>query len=256
MKRLFFILGTLICFFLGIFLLRNLLLKEALIKGLGALTGLPVTIGSLNLGIKDPSMEVRNIIIFNPPYFEDKIMADIPELYVKYDFDAFLKGRIHLSGIRFHLKELMVVKTKKGEFNLDALKALVRKKKKGEDTKEAKAKKPREVRIDHLALKVERVVYKDYSQKTPVTREFIIGLDERYSRIDSPKTLVNLIVLRALAKTTIANLAGFEIKELERVVDTALKAPFSAGKVAGEVLDKTKNILKDTAQGIGNFLKK
>ncbi|MFH1790840.1 MAG: hypothetical protein ABH885_02515, partial [Candidatus Omnitrophota bacterium] len=54
--------------------------------------------------------------------------------------------------------------------------------------------------IDRLRLKIGKVSYKDYSarQGTPRVMEYNINLDEEYTNITNPYTLVSLIVVKAL----------------------------------------------------------
>ena len=70
-------------------------------------------------------------------------------------------------------------------------------------------------------------------------------MNERYTNITNPYAVVSIIVVKALANTTISSLANFDINGLKSTVMDRLS---SAKKIAGEAADITQKALQATAQ--------
>ena len=223
---------------------KDTLVKASVEKGVELVTGLPLKMRSLNVGIINTLVGIRNLRLFNPSGYKDKIMLDMPEIYVDYDLPALIKGKIHLQEMRIDLKEFTVVKNEKGELNLDSLK-VVRTQKQGEKAQKQEAGKAPEIQIDSLALKIGKVIYKDYSGGgTPSVREFNVNLNEKYENITDPYSLVSLIVVKTLMNTTIARLTNFDLKGLQGSISDTLA---STQKVATETAAQAKETLNKTA---------
>jgi hypothetical protein len=72
---------------------RNFIIKTSLSAGIKAVTGMEMSIGSLDVGLFSPTVSVKGLKLFNPPDFSEKLMVDLPELYVRYDLPAIMKGK-------------------------------------------------------------------------------------------------------------------------------------------------------------------
>ncbi|MDD3088777.1 MAG: hypothetical protein PHT95_02390, partial [Candidatus Omnitrophica bacterium] len=188
----------------------------------------------------------------NPTGFKDRVMIDIPRIYVDYDLPAIIKGNIHLPEVILEMTEFTVVKNESGVLNLDSLNVVKEEKAKKEPA--AAEKKPMPgISIDKLVLKIGKVVYKDYSKGgEPQVQEFVIGLDETYSNIDDPNALVSLIVVKALAKTSIARLANFDVsglnKQASEVLSSATKTLSSATDMMMKTGSGTGTAVQETAK--------
>ncbi len=237
---------------------KNFFIKAAVETGAKAITGLKLDIGSLKVGMFDTKIDIKDMKLYNPKGFKDPVMVHLPEIYVDYNILPFLAGKAHLSEIRFHLKEFSVVKNEKGEVNLDTLKAVAEGKSSSEEKpkeEKKKAKQP-DIQIDKMSLKVETVYLKDYTGKgdQPDIKEFKINLDEQYEDIDNPNKLVSIIVVKTLAKTSIASLANIDLGGLTDLAsgalgstkDLATKTLGKTTETAGKALDSTKDTLKET----------
>ena len=220
-----------------LFLGRGMIAKAAVSAAVKAVTGLPLRIERLQVEVFRTAMGARGIQLLNPAGFSDLVMADLPELTVDYDLPAFFQGRIHLEELRVHLRELVVVRNEEGRLNLDALSSVQEAKaRKDEKPVPPAAPKKKPLQIDRLHLKVGKVIYKDYSRGgSPFVQEFHVNLDEHYAKITDPTALGSLIVSRALFKTTVAQLAGFDLKILDQQVRGILQ--FSMDAAAGIVED-------------------
>jgi len=155
------ILAILAALFFG----KNVIIKTSVTAGVSAITGLKLSIRSMDIGIFKSLIGINKLQLYNPSGFVDELMIDLPEIYVDYNLGAFMKGKTHLEEVRLNLKEFVVVKNEAGELNLDSLK-VVKTAEEEEVIDEGKKKKTEmpELQIDLLELRIDKVVYKDYSK--------------------------------------------------------------------------------------------
>src|SRR6185503_17696062 len=148
-----------------IFVAKDLLIKAGVEVAVRKVTGLPLKIDSLKVGIATTKIDIRGLRVFNPPGFEPEPMIDIPEIYIDYSAVDLLSGKIHLNDVRVEVHEFVAVVSKEGALNLNYLKTLQEKIPTGKPGEAPKAqKKAMPVQIDNLFLKFDRVVKKDYSK--------------------------------------------------------------------------------------------
>jgi uncharacterized protein involved in outer membrane biogenesis len=248
MKKLGMIILIIVVLLVAVVFTRNIIAKNAISAGVKAMTGLNLSIGNMDVKIMKSIVSIKEMKLYNPPEFSDKLMIDMPEIYVDYDLGAFLKKQVHFERINLNLKELVVMKNEKGELNLNSLKVV---KDKQAPSTEEKAGKP-EFKIDVLQLRINKVLFKDYSQGTsPKTMEFNLNIDERYENITDANKLISLIVTRALMNTTIAKLADFDLKSLQIDTGDLLKG---ANKSAQDVFDKAKEESEKATEKIKDIL--
>lgn len=234
------VLGVLVC----LFLIRNVTVKSIIGAGVRMITGLKLDIQKLDIGVFRSLVNIEKVKLYNPKGFNDKVMADIPQIYAAYDLGGFFRGKTHLREVKLNLKEFIVVKNEKGEVNIDSLKVI--KDKKGKGLKKRKSKQ--KFRMDVLDLKIGRVLYKDYTQIPPSVKEYKININQRFKDINDPAGLVSLIVFKALASTTINNLIDLDLNILADGIGGTLKgvknlADGAVGKVfetGGDIKDKAK----------------
>lgn len=109
----------------------NSILRTVVQRNIRAQTGMDVEIGQFKLGLREPTLEIRNLKIFNPPGYSNTPFLNISEIYVEYDRAALAKKIIHITFIRFNLGELDIVKNQNGQTNIFALGAKLPPKKTG-----------------------------------------------------------------------------------------------------------------------------
>jgi uncharacterized protein involved in outer membrane biogenesis len=258
MKKLGIVVVIIIAVVALLLIFKNVLIKTAVEQGTKRTTGLELVIGDMNVGLLASKVDITDMQLLNPAGFPDKVMIDIPKFLVDVELASFFKKRAHVQTLALDLKELMVVRNKDRKLNLSALKSVSEKQKKVKkpvDQKERKKKKEApQVTIDTLVLKIGKVVYKDYSWGAkPLTKTFTIGIDEVYHDITDPKKLVNLIIVRALQKTNIAQLANFDLGSLKADVGDTLKTVESAATEAGqkELEDLEKSATEEAEKAVG-----
>lgn len=240
-KRLKIIIIVLCCIILAV-LAKNSIARVAVSTSVRAMTGLKVGMRRMHVGLIRTLIDIKGLKLFNPAGFPEALMADMPEIYVDYDLGAFLARKVHLERLRINLREFVVIKNEKGEVNLNSLKSVKAKKTKEKEKKPAQAEKKDAFKIDVLELKIGKVIYKDYSRGAPPSvAEFNVNIDERYENITNPEKLANVILVKALVNTTIANLANFDLGLLKgEVADLLKSATRIAGETADKALEKTK----------------
>ena len=103
---------------------KDLIIKTSVEKGVELVTGLRLRVSSFRVGLINTLVGIKNLRLYNPKGYKDKIMLDMPEIYVDYDLPAIMNGTVHLEEMRVNMSEFMVVKNEKGELNLDSLKVV------------------------------------------------------------------------------------------------------------------------------------
>jgi len=237
-------------------LMRNLVVKTTIQSGIGIATGMPVSIKKLDINFKETLINIENLVVKNPMGFEGTTFVDIPKILIDIDLGAILKGKIHLKNLELDLKELNVVKNKKGVLNLDKLKALTEAKKEEAPKKAEPAKKAElpPFQIDRLHLKVGEAAYIDFSGGEKSQKDFNINIDETYEDITNLNKLVALIVMKVMMKTSLSQLSGFDVGSLQ---DSLSGIKSSAGEIAAQALEtfESTGSVKEAAAGVKDSLK-
>jgi len=252
------VLAVLIALFIG----KNMIIKTSVTTGVKAMTGLKLGIRSMNVGVFKSLIGINELQLYNPPGFEDKLMMDLPEIYVDYNLGAIIGGKAHLEEVRLNLKEFLVVKNTKGQLNLDSLRVVEEAEgkeatKEKDDEKKEKTEMP-DIQIDLFTLKIGKVIYKDYSKGSPPNvKEFNVNIDERYENITDPQSFVRLIIVKALKSTTIASLTNFDLGKLQSGISETVKKTTAMAKDASDrALEAGKNAGEKARQAAENTVEK
>jgi len=217
------------------FAVKDTLIKIAVEVSVQHVTGMKLRMSKLKVGILKPAVKIDGLKLFNPEGYHDRILIDMPEIFINYDPASFFKGEVHLTEMRINLKEFVVVKNREGKVNLDELKMI-------EDNGNKKVPKEKNksvprLKIDILKLKADKAYYKDYSGGgVPIVKEFDININETYRNIEDLSALVSLLMVQTLSKTTITGMANFEINKLKSNLKNVLTDPskfFSGEKISG-----------------------
>lgn len=253
MKILKLVLLVLVLTLVLFFLFKNTIVKAMIEKGAHIATGLPLEIEKLELSFLKTTVDIQGLRLYNPKSFEEKLMLDLSKVYFAFDLPAFLKGDLHIPAIRIYLDEFNVVKNKDGALNLDALKPAQK-----AETKQpvpVEKKPPQEMapmKIDIFELKIGKVYYKDYTRggDKPFVQTFNIGIHEQFKNVEDINSLVRIIVVKALAGTTISQLTNFDVSGLANSVSGVLSTSTQAMsaeamKAWGSAIDSTGKTLSD-----------
>ncbi len=245
-KPLVIVIGALAALFL-LSIVKDLIIKISVEKGVEIVTGLKISTRSFNVGIFKSAVRIKGLKVYNPKAFKDRVMVDMPEIYVDYDLPAILAGRMHLRELRLNLKEFVVVKNEKGELNLNSLKVVKSEKDRAPSATQGHDLPP--IRIDDMHLMIGKAMYKNYSgAKKPSVTEFNVNLDEHYKNVTNPYAIVSLIVVKSLANTPISGAANFDVGPLTDSIQSTLSTTQAA-------VTKTKEALEKTTETLGSLFK-
>ena len=103
------------------FLSLDSILRVVIQHNIRAQTGMDAEIGRFKLGLAEPTIEIQNLKIYNPPSFGGTLFLDIPEIHAEYDRAALAKKEIHVTLMRFNLGEFDIVKNEAGQTNIFSL---------------------------------------------------------------------------------------------------------------------------------------
>jgi hypothetical protein len=99
----------------------NSILRVAAQHQIRAQTGMDAEIGTFAFGLVEPTVEIQNLRLYNPPAFGGTPFLNIPEIHIEYDRPALARREIHVTLMRFNLGELDIVKNEAGQTNLFSL---------------------------------------------------------------------------------------------------------------------------------------
>jgi uncharacterized protein involved in outer membrane biogenesis len=120
--RLFFTLLTLVVVAIIVLLLSyNSVLRVLVEHQIRAQTGMDAEIGQFSLRYVGPTVEIKDLKIYNTPSFGGTLFLDIPEIHAEFDRAALLRHEIHFTLLRVNLGELDIVKNQAGQTNIFAL---------------------------------------------------------------------------------------------------------------------------------------
>lgn len=194
---------------------RNLIAKFAVEKGVKVATGLSLNIKKLDLGLATTHIGINGLSLLSPKEFGNEVMFYAPEIFVDYNLGAIIKGKVHIEDIRLNFDQLVIVRNKQGKTNLEALKPKAKKDQSSQETEkkdDASPKKDPKIQIDHLSLKIGKVVYKDYSQgEELIIKEYVLNFYQEINDVTNIQELLGTIATKVLAKTALSSLSDFNI---------------------------------------------
>ena len=203
---------------IGLSVAKNALTQTILTSTLSSVAHVPVRIGSVNLSFLSASIRLRNLQMHNPSGFSERLMIDIPQIYIDFEPSELFHGRARFKEVRLDLKEMTVVRNRDGRLNVDAVKPTEKQRAEAhEKAKPAEGAKPPKLFIDKLFLSVGKVVYKDYSGGgQPVVQSFDINIKyKEYDNIDNPASVVSLVMFEALTRTTLSRIANLDVSSFK-----------------------------------------
>jgi uncharacterized protein involved in outer membrane biogenesis len=100
---------------------KDWLIKTAARRSIASATGMATHIGSLQVGVESPVIDLRDLKLDNPAEFGGAPFVDLPELHVEYDPVALGAGKLRIKLLRLNLAELNLVRNAAGQTNLNVL---------------------------------------------------------------------------------------------------------------------------------------
>jgi hypothetical protein len=207
-----------------VFLARNVIARKSIEIATERITGFPLEVGSVNVGVFQSRVDARDIKLHNPDEFQDKLFVDMPQLSVDYQLPSMLSGVPHINEMLINIKQLVIVKNQKGESNAMKLKGVL-------STGDSKAK----YRIGTLHLKVGTVIVKDYSKGVPIERTLPANINITYNNITEATPITRLALMTVMSQVRLPEI-GVKPEDLRKGLESV------AGTAREVVKDATKSI--------------
>ena len=230
-------------FLLVFSIIKNHIIKVA-IENIGSdIVGAEIQIDRFSLGFVSQAVSIKGFKIQNPPGFPEEYLINVPEVTIKANLLALLIGKIHLKKIVVNVHELVVIKSKDNQMNVDALKVSTEDASQDESNQATNQSQQKlslqKFQIDLLKLNVDRVVYKDYSLgPEPTIKVYDIGLRDKVIKdITSVEELAVSVLVQAMGPTAIRSVGLY-------AAATLMGVGFLPAGVLGLV------VAKDDATGI------
>ncbi len=261
---------------------KDWVLKAAVETFVSRITGFETKLDDLKYDFPS-TIQIKGLEIRNPAGFNQKIFADIPEIYVSLQLKELLKAkRIHLPEVRLNIQEVNIEKKADGISNVEMLRSVGKGKAVSQATDAGMApsqKKPAlAFLLDRLELTIRNVSFEDRSSilgaASVVPKRLSVDLNvqkEVYTNIKDPALLVNLIVVKVLNSATLGRLLDIDPQKL---LGTNLSGALTAGQklaikqaealtgqatlIAGktEVSQKAAKLLNETKDQVSGLLEK
>jgi uncharacterized protein involved in outer membrane biogenesis len=198
MKKALLIMATIIVIVLAVIIItRNSIIKNSIEKGVNKLVGQKLTIEKINAGLLSTDLEIKDLKIFNPEGYTEKLLLEMPEFFADYALIDIIRGFIHFPEIRLNIKQVNVEKDKNGLLNTDHFKS--KDKKDAKETQTAEEKK-QEFLVNKLIVTITTIRYKD-NTKTPATdKEYNVNISKTFTDVSSAEQIVAAIQSEVLGK--------------------------------------------------------
>jgi hypothetical protein len=229
MKKLFlWIAGILVILVVALFLSLNFIARLSVQYGATKMTGFPLEIGSVSLGLFSSKVDVHNLKLMNPPEFPEKMFVDMPELYVDYRFGSMISGAPHVNDMLINIKQLVIVKNNKGDSNAMKLKGVV----------SPPGSKSTKYAVDKLRIHVGTVTIKDFSRAKPTERNVSLNVDATYNNITDSTDITRLVLLTVMSQVHLPDI-GIKTEDLQKGLTNVTNA---AGEALKGATDATKGL--------------
>lgn len=206
-----------------------LLVPVVFARQLSERTGFGVGLRSLTANPLTGSMELRGLVLTNPPAFATRDFLRVREMRVDADLTTVLSGRPVFDEVVLDIEQLALAETAGGTNAEKFHSALA--------TGGASPGATPRYLIRRLRLRLDRVTIAETAGGTPATREVALGLDRRLTAVTDLQPLLPPEAWQSLAPLGAA-LSGLMPGDLERALrDAAHEAAERmrrAGQRAGE----------------------
>ena len=237
-KLLFKIAIALVVILVALFFCRNIIARKSVEVGVKTMTGFPLEIGSVDLGIFGGTLEVENLKLMNPPEFQEPMFVDMPSFKVDYVSLSMISGTPHIKELDVNVKEVTIVKNEKGESNATVLQNKVSPPETaGETTTPTTEKKKQAYRVDLVKVHIGTVVIKDYSKgTTPKVRTITLDKDVVVKDLTESSSITAIVMRTMLGP--VGDVAGDLVKGVGETAKQASEALQETGKGLFDTIKK------------------
>ena len=233
-KLLWKILAALVVLLVIPFVGRNVIARKSVEYGAKKMTGFPLEIGSVDLGLLSSKVDVHDLKLMNPPEFPEKMFVDMPQLYVDYRLGSMISGAPHINDMLINIKQLVIVKNNQGESNAQKLKGVVSPS--GGSSKSSKSSK---YAVDRLRVHIGTVTIKDFSHAKPTEHTTTLNVDATYNNITDSTDISRLVLLTVMSQVHLPDI-GIKTEDLKKSLSNVTDA---AGEALKGATDATKGLL-------------
>ncbi len=237
-KLLWKILAVLVVLLVILFLARNVIARKSVEYGAKKITGFPLEIGSVDLGLFSGKVDVHDLKLMNPPEFPEKMFVDMPRLYVDYQLGSMISGAPHVNDMLINIKQLVVVKNNQGESNAQKLKGVV--------SSGGGSSKSSKYTVDKLRIHVGTVTIKDYSHAKPTERNITLNVDATYNNITDSTDITRLVLLTVMSQAHLPDI-GIKTEDLKKGLGNVSNA---AGEALKGATDVTKGLFDSIKKAV------
>ena len=245
MKKLFIrIVIVLVALLVVGFLCRNFIARKAVEIVAKDITGFPLEIGAVDIGLFSGTLEVRDLKMMNPPEFHGGTFVSLPLLKVDYKTLSFLCLSPHIKELVVNVAEVDLVTNEKGDTNATVLQNKVAASGGTNQTASAsgsstpKDKKKMSYRVDLVHVHVGTVIKRSFnSAGKPSETKLTFNLDKIYTDINESTSITKLIMDTVFG-------------QLGAVAGEMIKGTGAAVNNAGQTLQKTGKGLFDNLKKV------
>lgn len=245
MKKAFIIIVIVVVGLVGLGIMRDMVLRPVIAVVATRVTGAPVHIGGFSLGLLRQTVRIKDFRMYNPAGFPKAVMLSIPNAFVDLELFSMFKGRLHIQKVALELKEIVLVKNKQGNLNVDSLKISQSKK-----DELAKPSKDLAMQIDLADLNIGRVVSIDEAPgPKPQILVYDIDFRKSYKNINSAQQLMALAISEPLKAAGIKGAAIYGAAMLTGIgfIPVAATALFVEKDYAAQEISLSGQKLFDTS---------
>ncbi len=204
---------------------KDWVLKAGIEMAVTRLTGFETKLESLKYDFPSTIL-IKGLEIRNPEGFNQKVLTNIPEIYVSLVLPELLKGqRIHLPEVRLNIQEFNIEKNPKGVSNVELLSSVAAKqpeKAQPSAPSSGEKKPPMPFLLEKMELTVRNVSFDDRSgllgaAPVLVPKKLAVDLNlqkEVFTDIRDPQVFVNLILVKILNSATLGRLLNIDPQKL------------------------------------------
>jgi uncharacterized protein involved in outer membrane biogenesis len=214
------------------FFARNTIARKSVEIGTKQMTGFPLEVGAVDLGVFNGTLEVRDLKLMNPPEFQGGTFVDLPLFRVDYDTMSMLSGAPHIKELVVNVNEVVIIKDEKGRSNATVLQEKVSGKS-GDAEEPAQEEKKQAYRVDLVKIHVGTVVIKDYSSGKLKERKVTLNVDATYKDITESTNIT------ALVMNTVFGQIGAVVGDVVKGLGDVVGGVGDAAKGATDTLQKT-----------------
>ena len=190
-------------------------------------TGFDTTVRSLAVNPFTGTVEVRGLVLANPPTFPLRDFVEVREFYADVDMLSLWSERPVISTVVLDVASVTLVKRENGQTNAEAFQHNLTLAADGQP-RPPSSRPPLRFLIRRLKVRIDRLVIADHTTRLPTSREYHLGLNQNYTDVTELKQLFAPAALLSLAPVGAA-LHGLVPGDLGRALNDSVMGTSKSG---------------------------